>query len=859
MAGGSYNADHPGYPFLEKLFFGKRSVVLLVFAIITVLLGIAASQLQIDAGFRKQLPLQHPYMQTFTEYEKEFGGTNRILIAVMMKNGADGKPVGDMFNKEFLTALEGVSEDVSKVSDVNGMGVDQSRTRSIFTPNQRYMIVTEEGFEADNVWPAGKFPEPFPSMSSGFDPTPFQYSILKRNIELSGIVGRLVAKDYSGAMVQAELVPEERQELQNGKLVTTARLNYQQIAKKLEEIRTKYEKNNIEVRIIGFTKIVDDIAKGAKSVVMFFVITVFFTWLLLFAYSTSAKLATLTVLAAFVAVIWMLGVLKLLGFGIDPLNILTPFLIFAIGVSHGEQMINRFRGQIFFGGLEEGTSEELAQRQGVSSYEGAIRAFRSLLVPGAVALIAGCIGFAAILQIPIRIIFELAVTATIGVGIIMFTNLILLPVLLSYTKLSNLDRKRQYRLRQLTKFDRIWEFLAKFSKPILAACIIAVGLVIFFFAKQYGHRMLIGDAQEGVAELFPDSRYNRDAKVITSKFALGIDILNIIAEVQPNACAESYKAMETFDRFAWHIRNVPGVTKVVTLPDVGKQVWAANNFGSLRWRTLPRQPANMATAFRNVETDTGLLNETTCTAMPMMVFLDDHKATTIDRVVAAVNKFTADNKVSDINFKVQLDKAKAAFSASQNGGPEFAPNDAVNFRLATGNVGVMAATNDEVKKVEKRIMYMVYAAVFIMCLISFRSPLAALCITLPLIFVTALGEALMVKLGIGLKVNTLTVVALGVGIGVDYAIYIYARMNELMQQGKSLTQSYFEALKTTGIAIFYTALTLACGVATWIFSDLKFQADMGLMLTFMFVVNMIAAMIFLPALCRWFMRPFEKN
>jgi uncharacterized protein len=293
--------------------------------------------------------------------------------------------------------------------------------------------------------------------------------------------------------------------------------------------------------------------------------------------------------------------------------------------------------------------------------------------------------------------------------------------------------------------------------------------------------------------------------------------------------------------------------------DVGKMVWAANNFGSLRWRTLPRDPQNMATAFRLVETDTGLLNETTCTAMPMMIFLDDHRAETIDRVVAAVKKFRGDNKLFDENFKLRLEKAKAANTEAENSGGEFTPSDAINFRLATGNVGVMAATNDEVKRLEKRILYCVYLAVFVMCLISFRNVRAAICITLPLILVTALGEALMVKLGIGLKVNTLTVVALGVGIGVDYAIYIYARMNELMQQGKTLAQSYFEALKTTGIAIFYTALTLAAGVATWIFSDLKFQADMGLMLTFMFVVNMVAAMVFLPALCRWLMRPGEKN
>lgn len=840
---GSVNPDHPGYPLLEKIIFGNRVAVLLVFAVITVAMLFAASQLKIDAGFKKQLPVKHEYMKTFLDYETEFGGTNRILIAVMAKKGT-------IFNKEYLTALEGVSEEINSVTDKNGLGVDQSRTRSIFTPNQRYMVVTEEGFEADNVWPA-RFPEPFPSLASGFDPTEEQYAILKRNIELSGIIGRLVAKDFSGAMVQAELVPEESAD---GK-----RLNYQEVAEGLEKIRAKYEKGNVEVRIIGFTKIVDDIAKGAESVVFFFIITVAFTWLLLFIYSTSVKLASLTVLAAFVAVIWMLGALRIMGFGIDPMNILTPFLIFAIGVSHGEQMINRFRGQIFFGGLEEGTMEELSSRRGVPAHEAAIKAFRSLLVPGSVALIAGCVGFAAILMIPIRIIFELAVTATVGVGIIVFTNLILLPVLLSYTQLRNLERKRGFRLRQLTAFDRVWEFLAKFSRPVPAAIIILVGLGTYIAAEHYGKNMMIGDAQKGVAELFPEARYNQDAEVITNKFALGIDIINVIAEVEPNACASSFKAMEVFDRFAWHMRNVKGVTKVVTMVDVGKQVWAANNFGSLRWRTLPRQPANMATAFRMIETDTGLLNETTCTAMPMMIFTDDHRSETIARVVDAVKKFRAENKLFDENFKVTVEKAIAANKKAEESGEEFTPSDNINFRLATGNVGVMAATNEEVAKLEKPIMYLVYLAVFVMCLISFRNIRAAICIVLPLVLVTALGEALMVKLQIGLKVNTLTVVALGVGIGVDYAIYIYARMDELMKQGKPLTQSYFEALKTTGIAIFYTALTLACGVATWIFSELKFQADMGLMLTFMFFVNMVAAMIFLPALCRLFMRPFEKE
>ncbi|MCB1571798.1 MAG: MMPL family transporter, partial [Xanthomonadales bacterium] len=207
----------------------------------------------------------------------------------------------------------------------------------------------------------------------------------------------------------------------------------------------------------------------------------------------------------------------------------------------------------------------------------------------------------------------------------------------------------------------------------------------------------------------------------------------------------------------------------------------------------------------------------------------------------------------NVNLREKLAEQSASGDVPEDGLNE------VNLRLATGNVGVMAAINDEVRAVKRQILYMLYAAVFVMCLISFRSPRAALCIVLPLVLVTELGHALMVYLDIGMKINTLTVVALGVGIGVDYGIYIFARMRESLLAGKPLTEAYFASLKTTGIAIFYTALTLAVGVGTWVFSDLKFQADMGVMLTFMFVVNMIAAIVFLPALCRWLLRPMERS
>ncbi|WP_290890651.1 MMPL family transporter [Arenimonas sp.] len=812
--------------FAEKLVFGNRPLILVVFTAITVAMLYFAMQLEVDAGFKKQVPLQHEYMQTFQDYEAEFGGANRVLVAVIAKDG-------DMFDQEFMKTLENVTNDV-----INLDSTDDARSRSLFTPNVRFIEVVEDGLSGGNV-----IPQTFTPNVEGFQSTPEDFQAIRGNIVKANIVGRLVAKDWSGAMIWADLIPES----------DVNKVDYQEVAAQFEAIRTKYEDENHTVHIIGFAKVVGDISDGARSVIKFFAVTIAFTWLLLFLYSTSVKLASLTVAAALVSVVWMLGALKLMGFGIDPMNMLTPFLIFAIAVSHGEQMINRFRGEIFFGGLEEGTVEELRARakDAVDPLEAARLSFRMLLVPGTVALIAGCIGFGAIMVIPIDMVRELAITATVGVALTILTDLVLLPVLLSYTRLRNIDRKREFRLRQLTRFDKIWAALSRLSKPGPAAALILVGLVVWFFAWQHGNKVMIGDAQKGVAELRPDARYNQDAVLIAERFALGVDIMNVIAEAAPSACTTSFNAMETIDRFAWHMENVEGVEQVITLPAAAKIVNAGWNDGSVRWRILPRDPDTLRQATQSFETDSGLLNAD-CSAIPITIFTSDHQATTIDRVVAAVKEFReANDAYVPGNLRLKLAEEAA-------GNPEFT-SDQVNLRLATGNVGVAAATNDTVRESEHMILYLLYAAVFVMCWISFKNPLAALCVLAPLVLVTELGHSLMVELDIGMKVNTLCVVALGVGIGVDYGIYIFARMRESMLQGRTVAESYFVALKTTGIAIFYTALTLAVGVAMWIFSDLKFQADMGIMLTFMFVVNMVAAIIFLPALCRWLLRPREKD
>jgi predicted RND superfamily exporter protein len=802
--------------------FSVRPLILLLFVLGTAAMVYYSLQLRVDAGFKKQLPLEHEYMQTFLDYEENFGGANRVMVALIDRDG-------DMFTPEFFRAFEELSEDTLYVT-----GVDRSTGRSIFTPNVRFVEVVEDGFAGGNVIPAD------------FAPTPEMLETVRSNIIKSGEVGRLVAEDFSGAMVWVNLLEENPE--------TGEKLDYQQVAAELEQIRETYENDEHVVRIIGFAKIVGDVADGARGVVMYFGVAFLITALILLVYSHSIWLTVLPLVCSVTAVIWQLGLLSVMGFGIDPMNILTPFLIFAIGVSHGVQMISGWNAEKLFGGyspialVQEGIP--LDQVKVASSLDASKNVFARLLAPGSIALLSDTIGFLTILLINIQIIQELAITASIGVAVIILTNLVLLPVLLSYVRLSNEEKKRQKQYENSQKPSIIWDFMAKFTHRGVAVFAVLFGVILFAAAWVKSQDMQIGDSEAGVPELREDARYNIDAREIQERFSLGTDVISVIAQTEASACIESHQIMESIDRFAWHMRNVEGVQRVITLPMVAKQVNAGWNEGNLRWQMLPRDRYALALTTQNIPTDSGLLNRD-CSAMPVMIFTEDHKAETINRVVGRAEELQAEIQIDSLGYEPGGEPA--------HGNWESEDHPPLVFRLATGNVGVMAATNQEVAAAQTPMLLYVYSAIVVLCLITFRSVLGTLCIVLPLVLVSYLAYSLMAFMGIGLKVNTLPVVALGVGIGVDYGIYIFSRMKGFLDQGVGLDDAYYRTLRLTGRAVFYTAVTLAVGVGTWLFSELQFQADMGLLLAFMFVFNMIGAMLLLPALARVLLAWREKR
>jgi len=266
------------------------------------------------------------------------------------------------------------------------------------------------------------------------------------------------------------------------------------------------------------------------------------------------------------------------------------------------------------------------------------------------------------------------------------------------------------------------------------------------------------------------------------------------------------------------MENVTGVQSTVSLASISKLVNAGYNEGNPNWRVIPRNQQTLVQSIARIPSSSGLLNSD-CSAMPVILFLKDHKAETINRVIKEV-------------------KIAAQELGSQH----------IQFKLASGPVGVMAATNEAVAEAQLPMMIYVYGAVIILCLLSFRSVRATVVVVLPLYVVSTLAQWLMTALDIGLTVSTLPVIALGVGIGVDYGIYILSTMSTKLKEGANVHDAYLAALKERGSAVLITGITLAIGVSTWFFSDLKFQVDMGVLLTFMFLVNMLAAIIVLPAL-----------
>lgn len=759
----------------ERLLFNNRLVVMVLCLLATVVLGLQIPNLRLNAGFEKMIPTKHPFIANYLEHKNELAGLGNTLRIVVETTE------GTIFSAEYMDVLRRLNDEVFLLP-----GVERQHMRSLWTPAVRWVGVTEEGMEGGPV-----IPDLFDGSQDSLDQ-------LRANVERSGQIGQLVAADYRSSVILVPLLDHDP----DGK-----RLDYYEFSQTLEKLRGRYETGPIRVHIVGFAKVVGDLIEGLKEVLFFLGIAIAICTAVLYWHTRCIRSTLLVVACSLLAVCWLIGLLPALGYELDPYSVLVPFLVFAIGMSHGAQKMNGIMQDVGRG----------AHRLVAARYT-----FRRLFLPGLTALLADAVGFGVLMVIEIQVIQDLAVTASIGVAVLIFTNLVLLPILLSYVGVSKRAALRSLRQEILDEQDAqrrkhpVLAFLDLFVQPRWATVAVAVAAVLGATGFVVSLGLKIGDLEPGAPELRPDSRYNQDNAFVVNSYAAGNDTYVVMAKTPPFQC-NRYRAVSHVDALEWEVQRLPEVESTNSFAALTRKAATGMNEGSFQWYDIPRNQG-LLNSITNRGAPRELINQN-CDLLVVYIYLKDHKAETLTRVVEVVQDF-----------------------AARHDSPE------LRFLSAAGNAGIEAATNIVVKRANGQTLLLVYAAVIVLALITFRSWRAVLCAVLPLALTTILAEALMVVLGIGVKVATLPVIALGVGIGVDYALYVLSVTLAELRRGRTLSDAYYRALLFTGKVVVLTGVTLAVAVSTWVLSPIKFQADMGMLLAFMFLWNMLGALVLLPAL-----------
>ncbi|WP_166365735.1 efflux RND transporter permease subunit [Pseudomonas akapageensis] len=783
---------------LERLIFNNRLLVVLACLIVTLVLGyFAATRLTLTASFEKMIPQSQPFIKNYLENRQALRGLGNAVRVVVESSD------GDIFDPQYLDALKEINDELFVTP-----GVDRAWMKSLWTPAVRWTEVTEEGFQGGPVMP------------DSYDGSSKSVEQLRLNIARSGIVGSLIGNNFKSSMIFVPLLETDA--------VTGKPIDYHSFSRVLEEkLRNKYEfagsarahgvgeegNGPIKIRVIGFAKLVGDLIDGLMQVMMYFAAAALIATAIIFYFTRCVRSTALVILCSAIAVAWQLGLVTLLGYALDPFSILVPFLVFAIGVSHGAQKMNGIMQDV-----GRGTHQLIAARY----------TFRRLFLAGLTALLADAVGFAVLMLIDIPVIQDLAVTASIGVAVLIFTNLVLLPVLLSYWGVS-----RSAAARSLRKEDKelcgkglgnLWSFLDRFTERRWATIAVTVAGLLAVGGFMVSTHLKIGDLDPGAPELRADSRYNRDNAYITANYSLSSDQFAIMLKTPSEGCLK-YETLVEADRLGWLLQQQPGVQTTVSLVNAVRQITAGSYEGNPKMLTIARNQDVLNYGAQQASVSNPDLFNNDCSMMPIVAYLSDHKAETLDHVV----------KVAD------------AFAREHSNGER-------QFMLAAGSAGIEAATNIVVREANRTMLFYVYGAVIVLCFITFRSWRAVVVAVVPLMLTSILCEALMVWLDMGVKVATLPVIALGVGIGVDYALYLLSVQLAQQRAGLSLTESYKNSVAFTGKVVALVGITLAAGVITWAWSPIKFQADMGILLTFMFIWNMVGALVLIPALSHFLLR-----
>lgn len=506
-----------------------------------------------------------------------------------------------------------------------------------------------------------------------------------------------------------------------------------------------------------------------------------------------------------------LGFMALLGFNLEPLSMPIPFLIAARAMSHGVQLVARYY-------------EEFAITQ--NGKRAARNALDALFRPGSLAIVVDALGIAVMVLGSAPFNWKLGISAGFWALSVIFTVHFMIPLALTILPQPRKSENKNQAIR--TMLAGLWERTGGTRRGsatilIVAGGLMAAGLVL-------AARVQIGESEPGSPILHRTHDYNLSTTAINDLFP-GSEELHVVARTREKDGIKRPEVLHAVETFQADMLTDPGLGGTKALPTMVRAVNRLTHSNDPRWAQIPdgaNEVGGLMFAYLASSPIPGALKEFVNAdgdEANMVFYYKDHQADTINRAVARANEATA--KLAGIKD--------------------------LSIEVGGGIVGVSAAANEALHRDHVIIIPTVMLVAFMLVMAYYQSLHAGWLMVLPMLFATVMTYAFMGWMQIGVSVNTVPVIAVGVGVGIDYAVYFMDRIREEMAQLHDIRLAAIKAFSTTGYAVSFTALTLIAGVVLWIFmSDLRFQSDAATLLSFMLIVNAVAAMLIVPAWCMVF-------
>jgi len=749
--------------------------VLLIIALVTVGFATQVPAVRIVSDFSDLLPQEHPFIQLHNEIRDTFGGANNIIVAVSVSEGT-------IFTNDTLDRIHRITTAVDNLE-----GINHNLVTSLTHRNVRKVWLGGEGTVKSVTY--------YDPRKGGYSPS--ELAAISQDVSADPrVYGLLVSPDLTAALVRGTL--------------NEGALDYEKVFLQLQTIRQSEATDEVSIYATGQPVLVGWVSSYADQIITIFLLTVLIMLGLLVVHFRRMYGIVLPLLGIIVTSIWGLGVLSLLGYNLDPLMLVVPFLISARAMSHGIQIVERYYQEL-----------PTSHTGGIAAY----KAYRSLFRPGSLGVISDAIGLLLIGVGSVPINDKLAVYACLWALSVIVTVIIAIPCML---QLLPTPAKREVKSNWLrTMFVTLAHAVVR---PRAPARVLSVAAVLFAAALLLGTRVPIGETAPGSPLLYEDHDFNVSSKIINETFP-GSEELYVIGNTDEAGGLKRPEVVKALADFQAHMLTDPDLGGAKGLPNLIRAVNRLTHYNDPRWSSVPADAGSVGglmfmymmsspipgALLEYLDTDEQNAN--------MVFYYKDHQGSTIRRAIEMIRQWKSSTESSVDGF---------------------------SLKLAGGPIGVNAAINDAAFRTNLIIIPLVFGLIFLSVTGFYSSVHAGWLMFIAMSFATALTYAYMGIAGIGININTVPIIAVGIGVGIDYSIYIMDRIRSEYRNNRDLTSAVRKALSTTGLAIGFTAITLVCGVLMWVFvSDLKFQADAALLLIVMLILNALASVFLVPA---WLLR-----